>query len=75
MYPSFLAAISGDQLISAVIWIVVVGVIFWLVTWLIAYIGVPEPFNKVIKVIMAVAAVLILINVLLSFTGHPLVKF
>ncbi len=69
------AAISGDDLVSLVVWIVVVGLIFWLLTWLIGYIGLPQPFNKVARVLIAVVAVLLLINVLLGFTGHPLVKF
>lgn len=71
----FLAAISGETLVHAVIWIIIAGVIFWLVNWLIDYCGLPAPFNKVAKVIVAVVAVLILINALLTIAGHPLVVF
>lgn len=71
----YLAAISGDQLINAVIWIVVAGVIFWLVTWLISYVGLPEPFAKVAKVIVAVVAVVFLINALLSLAGKPFINW
>jgi len=70
-----LAAISGEALIQAVIWIVIAGVIWWLLNWLIGYAGIPEPFAKVARVILAVVAVLILINALLSLAGHPLVAW
>jgi hypothetical protein len=70
-----LASIDGEQVVNAVIWIAAIGLCFWLLNWLIGYIGLPEPFAKVAKVILAVAAVLFLINVLLSFTGHPLVRW
>jgi len=33
---------------------------------------VPEPFAKVARGIVAVVAVIFLINILLSFLGHPL---
>jgi len=66
-----LASVSfnSDQIINAVIWLVVAGIIFWLLTWLIDYCGIPQPFNKVAKVLVALVAVVILIKVLLSFTG------
>lgn len=67
--------ISGAALISLLVWIVVAGLIFWLLWWLVSYVGLPEPFNKVVRVILAVAAVIFLINILLSLTGHPLVAW
>lgn len=67
--------ISGEALLSMVVWIVVAGLVFWLLWWLVEYIGLPEPFHKVVKVILALVAVIFLINVLLSFTGHPLVRW
>jgi len=71
----FLSAISSNDLVSALIWIIVVGVIFWLLIWLIGYCKLPEPFNKIARILIAVVAVVILINILLGFTGHPLIKF
>ena len=70
-----LATISGPAVVSAVIWIIVAGLIFWLLTWLIAYVGLPEPFAKVAKVVIAVAAVIILINALLSIAGSPFIAW
>jgi len=48
--------------------------VLWLLLWLIGYIGLPEPFAKVAKIIIMVVGVLILINVLLGFAGHPVVR-
>lgn len=70
-----LAAITGQQLVNTVIWIIIVALIFWILTWAIGYIGIPEPFNKVIRVILAVFAALVLINVLLGLAGHQIVKW
>ncbi len=70
-----IAAISGDSLIQAVIWIIIAGVIFWLCNWLISYVGIGEPFNKVAKVIIAVVAVVFLINALLTIAGRPFIRW
>jgi hypothetical protein len=70
-----LAVVSGEAVVSTLIWLICIGLIFWLLWWLVAYIGLPEPFNKVARVILAVAAVVVLINVLLSLAGHPIVRW
>lgn len=56
-------------LVSVVVTLIVAGLIFWLLNWLIGYCGVPEPFNKIAKVILAIFAVLVVIGVLLSLVG------
>lgn len=67
--------VSGSALLSLLIGVIVVGLIFYLLWWLIGYCGLPEPFNKVARVILAVVAVLFLINVLLQVAGMtPLVR-
>ena len=70
---SLIAAISGNQLLHAVVWVIIAGIIFWLVNWLITYAGVPEPFNKVAKVIVAIVAVVFLVNALLTIVGKPFI--
>lgn len=54
--------------------LVIVGLIFWLVFWFIDYVGVPEPFNKVIRVVVGLAALVYLIDFLMSLNGHPLIR-
>ena len=67
--------VSGSVLLNALITLVVVGLICWLVWWFISYVGLPEPFNKVARVLVALVALIFLINFLLGLTGHPLIKW
>jgi hypothetical protein len=60
------------DLISLIVYIVVLGLIFWLVWWFIGYVGIPEPFNKVLRVIVGLIAFLIILSFLLSLIGHPM---
>lgn len=71
----FLAAISGEALLDFIIWLVVAGIIYFILTWALSKIGVPEPFNKVIHVVLILAVALFLINALLSLAGHPLIRW
>lgn len=66
-------AVGG--LLNFVVYIIVVGLVFWLLWWLISYVGLPDPFAKIAKVILAVIAVLICINILLGMIGSPIVAF
>lgn len=67
--------ISGAAMVSILINLVIVGLIFWLVWWFIGYVGVPEPFNKVLRVIVALFAMVFLINLLLGMMGTPLFRY
>ena len=62
-----------SSLVHILVWIIIVGCIFGLLWWLIGYIGLPEPFNKIARIAVAVIAVLLLINVLLGLVGTPMV--
>lgn len=64
------AAVTGSSLLNIFITILVVGVICWLLWWLIGYLAPPEPFNKMLRGLVAVVAVLFLIDALLKATGH-----
>lgn len=70
-----LALISGSALISSLVWLICVGLVFYLLYWLVNFVALPEPFGKIIKVILAVAAVIVLINVIMSFAGSPYWKW
>lgn len=74
MNLAFLAAainISIESLVELVIYLLIVGGVFWLLLFLIDYVGVAEPFSKIAKIVVMVVAVLLLINLLLGFAGHP----
>lgn len=70
-----LGAISGQALLSLVIQLVVAGLIFYLLLWLIGFVGLPDPFARVAKVILAVVAVIFVINLLLSLTGSAFIQW
>jgi hypothetical protein len=67
--------ISGATLLSLLIWLVIGGLIFWLLWWFIGFVGIPEPFNKVARVLVGLAAVVFLINLLLGLAGRPLFRW
>lgn len=68
--PLALAAVpSVEGLIGLIIYLIVVGLIFWLIWWFIGYVGLPEPFNKVARVLVGLIAFIILLYFLLAILG------
>ena len=63
---------TGGGLLSLLVYVVIIGLIFWLVWWFVDYVALQDPFNKVVKVILGLVALIFLINVLLSLAGHPM---
>lgn len=62
-------------LAMVVVYVIIGGLVFGLLLWLINYCGIPEPFNKVAKIVLAVVAVIFLIAVLLSLVnGQPVFR-
>lgn len=70
-----LAAISIQQLVGVIFGIIIVGLIFWLLWWLVDYCALPAPFNKIAKVLLAVCGVFLLIGLLMQLLGHPIVTW
>jgi len=68
-------AIAASSLVSVLIQVIVVALICYLLWWLIGYIGLPAPFDKVARVIVSCFAVVFLINALLAVAGHPFIVF
>lgn len=67
--------IDGNALVGLVVWLIVAGLICWVLWWLIGYIGLPAPFDKAARVVVALIAAIIVINALLGLGGHPLIEF
>lgn len=57
------------DLLGLLIQLIVVGLIFYLLYWVIGKVGLPEPFNKVAIVIISLVAVIFLIDLLLGLGG------
>lgn len=70
MIASLFLAASAGGLLSVLIHLLVIALVCWLLWWLIGFIGLPEPFNKVARAIVAVIAVVLVINLLLGLTGN-----
>jgi preprotein translocase subunit SecE len=58
-----------SALLSLVLYIIVLGLIYWLLDYLIRTIPIPDPFGRVARIILVVVAVLIIIMLLLSLVG------
>jgi glycerol uptake facilitator-like aquaporin len=63
---------SNSNLGNLLIELIVAGLIFYLVIWFLGWVGLPEPFAKIAKVLIGLVVLIFLINLLCSFTGHPL---
>lgn len=63
------AGVSIEGLIALLIWLVVMGLIFWLLWWFVGFVALPEPFNKVARVIIGLVAFIILVYLLLGILG------
>lgn len=72
---SMLAVISGDTLISALVQLIIWGLILYLCWWGLGRIAPPEPFMKIGTVILVLLTVLVLINILLGIGGRPFIKW
>lgn len=68
---AMLAVISMDAVVRDIFYLIIVGLILWILWWLVSYVGIPEPFNKVARVILAILAAMILIYFLLGLVGGP----
>ena len=61
--------ISLGGAVQVIVYLIVAGLVFGMLWWLIGYAGIPEPFHKVARVVLAVLAVLVVIGILLSLVG------
>ena len=73
LHPSLaFAAISGVNMLDVLLNLFIWGLIFWAIWWFIGFTGpIPEPFNKLVRVILGLFALIIIINILLSLVGRP----
>lgn len=59
-----------SSLITLVIYIIVIGLIMWLLVWALDQVPMPEPFKSVARVLIIVIGVLILCFMLLGLVGE-----
>lgn len=51
-----------ETLVSLLIFVLVFGLIAYLIFWAMGYLGVPEPIRKVVTVIVVVVGILLLLS-------------
>ena len=61
-------------LISLLVTIIVLGLVFYLLYWLVGQMPLPEPFRVVAIVILALAAVVVLLGLLFGHITVPVLQ-
>ena len=64
-----------EGLIGLLVQLCIVGLICYVIWWGLAKIALPEPFNKIVTVILVLIVVLFLVNLLLGLGGTPLLRW
>jgi Zn-dependent protease with chaperone function len=62
------------DLITLLIYIIVLGLVFYILWWLLGKVGLPEPFNKIATMILALICVLVLLNLLFGILPMPALR-
>lgn len=58
-------------MIFSLVWLLLAGLVIWALIWLVDYIGVPAPVNRIVKGIILLVGLLWLVNWLLVIFGNP----
>ena len=58
-----------SALITLIIWLLVVGILYWIVVYVLDAIPIPDPPNRIIKVVLAVVFALAILLYLLDILG------
>jgi hypothetical protein len=61
--------------IGTLIYLACVGLVFWLLWWLIGYLALPMPFSKIALAVLAIAGVVVLIDAIMSFAGRGFIRW
>jgi hypothetical protein len=67
--------IEGSALVKAFFYLVIWALIFAVLYWVTGQMSLGPPWDKAIKVLLALGAALVLINLLLGLIGTPLIRW
>ena len=59
-----------QSLVSLLIYVVFLGLIFYVLWWGLSQIALPDPFDKIARGVIIVIVVIVLINMLIGLSGH-----
>lgn len=74
-YASSFALISGAGFLQSILMLICLGLVFYLLYWLVNFINPPEPFHKIIISILAIAGVIVLIHFIMSMVGIEIIQW
>ena len=63
------------DLISLLVTVIVLGLVFYLLYWLVGQVPMPEPFKVVATVLLALVAVIILLSILFGGVNVPVFRW
>ncbi len=61
----------GILLLNAALWLVIFGILYFIIDWGLTRLALPDPFNRVLNGLLVFAVVLCVINVVLLMIGRP----
>ncbi len=65
-----------SALISLIVWLLVVGILYWIVIYVLDAVPIPDPPNRIIKIVLAVVLALVVLLAVLDLLGvHSGVNF
>ena len=67
--------ISGHELTSILVYVVVWGIVLYVLWWALGKLALPEPFAKIGLVVLVLLTVIVLLNLLFGFIGAPLITW
>jgi hypothetical protein len=62
------------DLIGLLVTVILLGLVFYVLWWLLSVIGLPAPFNKVAQVLIALVAVVLLLGLLFGGVSVPVLR-
>jgi hypothetical protein len=66
---------TGGGVIRTLIWLLCVGMVFWLLWWLVGYLPLPPAFEMIANAMLAIGGVIVLIDAIMSFAGRGFIKW
>ena len=64
---------SMDGLIDLVIWLALAACVYYLAKWLIGELGLEAPFDKIVRILVALIFFIFVMNALFSGLGSPFI--
>jgi len=61
-----------ENIIQLILWVIILGSIYWVIDWGRKRLGLPEPFNNILEWVLIIGIVVFAINLILTLVGQPI---